>query len=55
MNLNYKGNGGKKAFLVKPKHQYCVSKYTKHNSNATKKKNGDYYKYLSLYHFMDDL
>ena len=25
MNLNYKENGGRKAFLTKPKHQYGVS------------------------------
>ena len=55
MNFNCKENGGKKAFLAKPKHQYHVSQYGEHDCSATNKKGGDYYKYPSLFHFMNKL
>ena len=53
MNINYKENGGKKAFLANPKHQYCVSQYGQHDCSALNKRNGDYYEYPSLPHFTD--
>ena len=52
MNINYKENGGKKSFFCKPKHQYHVSQYAKHDCSAHNKKNGDYYKYQGLFLFM---
>ena len=45
----------KKAFLTNPKHQYRVSRYGERDCSAKNKKNGDYYKYPSLYHFKDEL
>ena len=45
----------RKAFLAKPKHQYYVSQWEKHDGSATYKKNRDYYKYRSLNQFMDEL
>ena len=44
----------RKAFLANPKHQYCVSLYGEHDCYAHNKKNGDYYEYPSLSHFMDE-
>ena len=44
----------KKAFLANPKQQYCESQKEEHDCSAHKKKNGDYYKYPSLSHFMDE-
>ena len=55
MNFNYKGMMDRKAFLAKPKHQHRVSQCGEHDCSAINKKNGDYYKYPSLYHFMDEL
>ena len=43
-----------KAFLANPKHQYRASQRGEHDGNAHKKKNGDYYEYTSLTHFMDE-
>ena len=44
-----------KAFLANPKHQYHLSQYGGQNYSAKNKKNGDYYKYPSLSHFIDEL
>ena len=35
-------------------HQYRVSQWGEHNCSAHNKKNGDYYEYPSLSHFMDE-
>ena len=43
MNFGYKENGGKKAFLTNPKHQYHVSQCGVHDCRANNKKNGDCY------------
>ena len=55
MKINYKESGGKQNFS-------CISKALKlcnliweHDCSAIKKKNGDYYEYPSLSHFMDEL
>ena len=45
----------RKAFLANPKHQYCVSQWGEHDYSAYDKKNGDYYKYPSLSHFINEL
>ena len=45
----------RKAFLANPKHQDHVSQYGEHGSSANNKKNGDYYDYPSLSHFIDEL
>ena len=55
MNFDYRENGGKNAFLGNPNHQYHVSQYGKHDYHANNKKNGDYYRYPSLSHFIDEL
>ena len=55
INFDYKENGGKKAFLANPKHQYHVSQCGEHDCNANNKKNRDYYEYPSLSHLMDEL
>ena len=55
MSFNYTKNGGKKAFPAKPKHQYHVSQWDDQDCSASNKKNGDYCKYPSLYHFIDQL
>ena len=54
MNFCYKENGGKESFSCKSKHQYRVSQYGEHDCSAHNKKNGDYYEYPSLPHFMDE-
>ena len=41
-NFDYKENGGKKAFLANPTHQYCVSQCGEHDYRANNKTNGDY-------------
>ena len=38
MNINYKENGGKKAFLAVTKHQYHVSQCGEHDYIATSKR-----------------
>ena len=38
MNFDYKENGGKKAFLANPKHQYHVSQCGEHDCSANNKK-----------------
>ena len=43
----------RKAFLANPKNQYRVSQQGEHDSSANNKRNGDYYGYLGLSHFMD--
>ena len=55
MNFDYKENGGNKAFLANPKHQYHVSQYREHDCQANNKKNGDYCECPSLSRFMNEL
>ena len=38
INFNYKENGGKKAFLANPKHQYQVSQYGEQDCRTNKEK-----------------
>ena len=54
MIFDYEENGGKKALLAIPKHQYRVSQYGKHDCNANNKKNGDCYGYPCLSYFIDE-
>ena len=54
MNINYKENCGKKAFLANPKHQDHVSHYGKHDCSAYNERTGDYYEYPRLSHFMKE-
>ena len=51
MSINFKENGGTKAILPNPKHQYRVPQYREHDCSAYSKKNGDYHGYLRLSHF----
>ena len=39
MNFDYKENGGNKAFLANPKHQYSISQCGEHDCYANNKKN----------------
>ena len=55
MNFDYKENGGMKALLANPKHQYHVSQCGEHDCSAQHKKNVDYYENPSLTHLMDKL
>ena len=55
INFDYKENGGKKAFLANPKHQYHVSQCGEHDCSAHNEKNGDYNEYPSLSHFTNQL
>ena len=55
MNLNYKEKDAKKAFPANTKHENRVSQSEEHNCCANNKKNGDYYEYRSLSHFIDKL
>ena len=41
-------------FLANQKHQYRVPQRGEHDCSADNKKNGDYYKYPSLTHFMGE-
>ena len=41
MNINYKENGGRKAFLTNPKHQCCASQWGEHDCSEHNKKNVD--------------
>ena len=41
INFDYKENGGEKAFLANPKHQYCASQWRENYCSANNKKNGD--------------
>ena len=43
------------ALLENPKHEYHVSQYGEQDCSALNKRNGDYYKYPSLSHFMDKI
>ena len=45
----------RKTFLANPRHQDHESQCGEHDYSATNKKDGDYYEYLSLSHFMDEL
>ena len=42
MNFDYTKNGGKKAFLANPKHQYHVSQCGDNDCQTNNKRNGDY-------------
>ena len=53
MNINYKENGEKKAFLANPKHQCHASQWGEYDCSKHNKKNIDYYKHLSLTHVMN--
>ena len=44
----------RKVFLANPKQQYQVSQYGEHDFSACNKKNGNYYEYPSLSHFIDE-
>ena len=55
MNFNYTENGGMKAFLGNPKHQYRVSQCGEHDYDANNKNNGDNYEYPRLPYFTDEL
>ena len=44
----------RKAFRANPKHQYRLSQKGEHDCCAHNEKNGDYNKYPSLSHFMDE-
>ena len=55
VSFDYEENGGKKALLANPKHQYHISQCGDHDCNANNKKNGDSYRYPSLSHFMNEL
>ena len=55
INFDDKEIGGKKAFLINPKHQCHVSQCEEEDCNANNKNNGDYYEYPSLSHFTDKL
>ena len=44
----------RKAFFANPNHRYCIPQLGEHDCSAHKIKNGDYYKYRSLPHFMDE-
>ena len=55
ININYKENGGKQAFLANKILQDRVSQYGEHDCSAKNKKNRDCYGYPSLSHFIDEL
>ena len=55
MDFDYTENGGKKAFLANPTHQYHVSQRGEHDCLANSKKKGDYYEYPSFSHLTDEL
>ena len=54
MNFDYKENGGKKGVSCKSKALRSVSQ-CEHDCSANNKKNGDYYEYPSLSHFVNEL
>ena len=45
----------RKAFIANTKHQYRVSRYGEQDCGANNKRNADYYKYLSLSLFTDEI
>ena len=55
MNFDCEKNGGKKAILANPKHQYHVSQSREQDYHVNNKKNGDCYEYPSLFHFSNKL
>ena len=55
MNLIIKKMVEREAFLSNPKHQYLVSEWGELDCSAQNEGNGDYYKYPSLSHFMNEL
>ena len=54
MNFDCKENGGKKALLVNPKHQYSVYKWGEHDCCAHNNKNINYNEYPSWSPFTDE-
>ena len=54
MNVSYKENGGKKAVIANPKHQYRISQCGEYDCSTNNRKNGDCYEYPCLPHFMDE-
>ena len=52
VNINYKE---KKSFFANPMNQYRVSQCGEHDRSANDETNGDYYRYPSLYHFINEL
>ena len=55
INIDYKRNSGEKSLSYKSEAQYCLSQLGEHHCNANNKKNGNYYEYLNLSHFMNEL
>ena len=55
INIDYKENGGKNAFLVNLKHQYRVSQCGELDCCINSKKNEDYHVRQCLSHFTDEL
>ena len=55
MKFDYKENGGKRNFLINPKHQDRVSQCREHDSSANKKKNRDYYEHIGFPYFINEL
>ena len=55
VNIIYRENGGKKSFSCKSKDQFHVLQWGEHDFSAQNKKNGDYYEYPCLSHFMNEL
>ena len=55
MNINYKKNGEKKAFLAKPKINIMYPNVENVIVVLNYKKNRDYYENPSLTHFTDEL
>ena len=45
----------RKAFLANTKHQYRVSQYGEPDYGANNKRNADYYTFLSLSHFTEEI
>ena len=44
----------RKAFRSNPKHQYHAFQWEEHDCGAQNKKNGDFYDYPSLSHFLEE-
>ena len=44
----------REGFLTNPKNKYRISQWGEHDCSAYNQKNGDYYEYPSLSHFMKE-
>ena len=55
VNINYKENRRRNTFYCKSKASISCIQYGKRDSSANNKRNGDYYEYLTLPHFTDEL